>query len=177
MDRLRRPCDRGRSATPIAAHRSAGSGRGDQWRHDRPIACGSGQRLVIVDRRRKALLGSTAASTAVLQFELDTPLTQLGAVIGRRKAAKVWLASRDAVNELRTRTHRLGIPAHFESRPSLYLAGNVLAATGLAREVKQRQSIGLASEYLDRRTLRHHFGIDRPAAVLNHGNAEANPVE
>ena len=109
MDRLRRPCDRGRSATPVAAHRSAGSGRGDQWRHDRPIACGSGQRLVIVDRRRKALLGSTAASTAVLQFELDTPLTQLGAVIGRRKAAKVWIASRDAVNELRTRSHRLGI--------------------------------------------------------------------
>ena len=177
MDRLRRPCDRGRSATPIAAHRSAGSGRGDQWRHDRPIACGSGQRLVIVDRRRKALLGSTAASTAVLQFELDTPLTQLGAVIGRRKAAKVWIASRDAVNELRTRSHRLGIKAHFESRPSLYLAGNVLDVNGLRREVAERRRIGLASEYLDRHALRHHFGIDRPAALLSHGNAEANPIE
>jgi len=69
----------------------------------------AGKRLVIVDRRRAALLGSTAASTALLQFELDTPLTQLGAVIGRRKTAKVWIASRDAVNELRTRSHRLGI--------------------------------------------------------------------
>jgi glycine/D-amino acid oxidase-like deaminating enzyme len=59
----------------------------------------------------------------------------------------------------------------------LYLAGNVLDAAGLAREVRQRQRIGLASEYLDRKMLRHHFGIDRAAALLNHGNAEANPIE
>jgi glycine/D-amino acid oxidase-like deaminating enzyme len=137
----------------------------------------AGKRVVIVDRRRAALLGSTAASTALLQFELDTPLTKLSAAIGRRKAEKVWIASRDAVNELRTRTHRLGIAAHFASRPSLYLSGNVLDAGALKREAARRQRIGLASEYLDRRALRHHFGIHRSAALLNHGNAEANPVE
>ena len=136
-----------------------------------------GKRTVILDRRRAALLGSTAASTALLQFELDSPLTQLSSAIGRRRAEQVWLASRDAVNELRTRTRNLGIRAHFKTRPSLYLAGNVLDATGLRREVAQRQRIGLASEYLDRRALRHHFGIDRAAALLSHGNAEANPVE
>jgi glycine/D-amino acid oxidase-like deaminating enzyme len=137
----------------------------------------AGRRPLIIDRRRAALLGSTAASTALLQFELDTPLTKLITAIGRRKAERVWIASRDAVNELRTRTQRLGIAAHLVTRPSLYLAGNVLDARGLMREVAARQRIGLASEYLDRRTLQHHFGIDRPAALLNHGNAEANPVE
>jgi len=137
----------------------------------------AGKRPLIVDRRRAALLGSTAASTALLQFELDTPLTTLSTAIGRRKAEKVWIASRDAVNELRTRTARLGIDAQFESRPSLYLAGNVLDANGLKREVAHRRRIGLASEYLDRRALRHHFGIDRSAALLNYGNAEANPVK
>jgi glycine/D-amino acid oxidase-like deaminating enzyme len=137
----------------------------------------AGMRPLILDRRRAALLGSTAASTALLQFELDTPLIKLSASIGRRKAEQVWIASRDAVNELRTRSHRLGIHAHLKTRPSLYLAGNVLDAAGLKREVARRQRIGLASEYLDRAALRHHFGIDRAAALLNHGNAEANPVE
>jgi glycine/D-amino acid oxidase-like deaminating enzyme len=137
----------------------------------------AGTRPLIIDRRRAALLGSTAASTALLQFELDTPLSKLSASIGRRKAEQVWIASRNAVNELRTRSRRLGIRAHFKNRPSLYLAGNVLDARGLLREVAQRQRIGLASEYLDRQTLRHHFDIDRSAALLNHGNAEANPVE
>jgi glycine/D-amino acid oxidase-like deaminating enzyme len=137
----------------------------------------AGKPPLIVDRRRAALLGSTAASTALLQFELDTPLTRLSASIGTRKAARVWIASRDAVNELRTRSHELGINAHFKTRPSLYLAGNVLDANGLKREVAQRQRFGLASEYLDRKMLRRHFGIDRAAALLSHGNAEANPVE
>jgi glycine/D-amino acid oxidase-like deaminating enzyme len=137
----------------------------------------AGKRVLIVDRRRAALLGSTAASTALLQFELDTPLTKLESSIGARKAARVWLASRDAVNELRTRTAQLAIKAHFKNRPSLYLSGNVLDANGLKREAEQRQRIGLPSEYLDRKALRHHFGIDRSAALLSHGNAEANPVE
>src|ERR1700678_4368345 len=108
----------------------------------------AGKRPLIVDRRHAALLGSTAASTSLSQFELDTPLSKLSASIGPRKAARVWIASRDAVNELRTRSHELGIAAHFESRPSLYLAGNVLDANGLKREVAQRQRVGLASEYL-----------------------------
>jgi glycine/D-amino acid oxidase-like deaminating enzyme len=137
----------------------------------------AGKRPLLLDRRRAALLGSTAASTALLQFELDTPLTRLTAAIGRRKAEAVWIASRNAVNELRTRSHRLRIEAHFKTRPSLYLAGNVLDARGLKKEVAQRQRLGLASEYLDRSTLRHHFGIERAAAILNHGNAEANPLE
>jgi glycine/D-amino acid oxidase-like deaminating enzyme len=63
----------------------------------------AGERPLIIDRRRAALLGLTAASTALLQFELDTPPTSLSASIGARKAARVWIASRDAVNELRTR--------------------------------------------------------------------------
>jgi glycine/D-amino acid oxidase-like deaminating enzyme len=137
----------------------------------------AGLRPLIVDRRRAALLGSTAASTALLQFELDTPLIKLSRSIGSRAAARVWLASRDAVNELRTRTHRLHIDAAFATRPSLYLAGNVLDARGLRKEAAQRQAIGLSSEYLDRKVLRHHFGIDREAALLNHGNAETNPVQ
>ena len=132
---------------------------------------------LIVDRRRAALLGSTAASTALLQFELDTPLSHLSARLGARKAGRIWLASRDAVNELRTRTVRLGIDAALSTRPSLYLAGNVLDARGLRHETRLRQSVGLASEYLDRKTLLHHFGLRCPAAILSHGDAEANPVQ
>jgi glycine/D-amino acid oxidase-like deaminating enzyme len=137
----------------------------------------AGFRPLILERRRRALLGSTAASTALLQFELDTPLTALGASIGRSRASKVWLASAGAVNDLRTATHRLGIDAHLTTRPSLYLAGNRLNAAGLKREVLARQKIGLPSEFLDVRALRQHFDINRAAAALSHGNAEANPIQ
>lgn len=137
----------------------------------------AGMRTLIIDRRRAALLGSTAASTALLQFELDTPLTALSTAIGARNAGRVWIASRNAVNELRTRTDRLGVGVRMHSRPSLYLAGDSLDAKGLTKEAAMRQRIGLASEYLSRQSLRHHFGIVREAALLSYGNAETNPVQ
>jgi glycine/D-amino acid oxidase-like deaminating enzyme len=136
----------------------------------------AGKAPVIVDRRRTAILESTAASTALLQFELDTPLLTLRRKIGVRKAERVWIASREALNELRTRAWRLGIHAGMESRPSLYLAGPVLDAKGLKREAACRQRAGLPTEYLDRSTLLHHFQIRREGALLSHGNAQANPV-
>jgi glycine/D-amino acid oxidase-like deaminating enzyme len=137
----------------------------------------AGKRPLILDRRRGPLLGSTAASTALLMSELDQPLVRMSGALGPRKARGIWLASREAVDELRTRTHRLGIRAHLENRPTLYLAGTVLDAKGLRREARARQRIGLSAEYLERRALRHHFGVDRAAALLSHGNAEAHPLE
>jgi glycine/D-amino acid oxidase-like deaminating enzyme len=138
--------------------------------------CAIGRRPLILERRRGAMLGSTAASTALLQFELDTPLVHLARKIGKRNAERAWVCSRAALNELRTQVHRLRIQARLESRPSLYLAGDLLDANGLRREALARQKLGLPSEFLERRQLQHHFNIERSAAILSHGNAEADPV-
>lgn len=138
--------------------------------------CELQRRPLILERRRGALLGSTAASTALLQFELDAPLVRLSRRIGKRAAKEAWLCSHWAVNELRTCARQLGIRCLLATRPSLYLAGDVLDARGLRREVLARQRIGLPSELLERRALQRHFGIDRAAAILSHGNAEADPV-
>ncbi len=138
--------------------------------------CELGLKPLILERRRGAMLGSTAASTALLQFELDTPLVHLARKIGKRAAGRAWLCSHSAVNELRTHAHRLGIQARLETRPSLYLAGDLLNASGLRREALARQRLGLPSEFLERRALKRHFDINRHAAILSHGNAEADPV-
>ena len=101
-----------------------------------------GMRPLILDRRGGARLGSTAASTALLQFELDTPLIKLGTLLGRNAAAQVWKCSHAAVNELRTQTNRLRISAHLQTRPSLYLAGNVLDAMSL----REKDPLGWAEK-------------------------------
>ena len=111
----------GIAVAALAAHRGCGGGCGHQRCHDFSGAeqRRAGIRPLILDRRRAALLGSTAASTALLQFELDTPLTKLSASVGRRKAEQVWIASRNAVNELRTRSHRLWHSGPLQEPPFL----------------------------------------------------------
>src|SRR5689334_12440586 len=52
----------------------------------------SGQKIVLVDRRHIGM-GSTAASTSLLQYEIDVPLHLLMEKIGERNAVRSYLLS------------------------------------------------------------------------------------
>ena len=56
---------------------------------------------VAVLDRRPPLTGSTVASTALLQWEIDLPLTALAEKIGPAKAKRAYLRSRSAVDALK----------------------------------------------------------------------------
>jgi glycine/D-amino acid oxidase-like deaminating enzyme len=97
---------------------------------------------VVVADRRSPISGSTPASTALLQSELDTPLTKLTNKIGKQNAARVWLRSAQSVQALSDRISDLQIDCDFASRTTLYLPGNILGATQLKLEAKARQKLG-----------------------------------
>ena len=133
----------------------------------------SGLRVAVVDRRGPAK-GSSTASTALVQYEIDMPLTKLAQKIGRQDAQRAWRRSRLAVDAIKARLHELSVPDITE-RDSLYLAGNVLDRDGLVGEHEARKAAGLASTFLDRSELRGRFGIVRSAALLGYGNLAIDP--
>ena len=132
-----------------------------------------GLKVAMVDRRGPAK-GSTSASTALVQYEIDTPLTTLARKIGKEKAVRAWRRSRLAVDAVAARLKELDV-ADVVQRGSLYLAGNMLDRDGLEREHTARRAAGLASRFLDRRALRERFGIARSAALLGYGNFAIDP--
>ncbi len=105
-------------------------------------------RVVVVDRRGPAK-GSSTASTALVQYEIDMPLTKLARKIGQRDAERAWRRSRLAVDAIAARLRELDV-ADVAARDSLYLAGNVLDRNGLMREHEARRAAGLASHFLER---------------------------
>jgi glycine/D-amino acid oxidase-like deaminating enzyme len=133
-----------------------------------------GHEVAVLDRRG-LLQGSTPASTALLLFEIDTPLIQLKHKIGARPAERAWIRSKGALDALYDLTRREKIAASMSLRPSIYLAGDILDAHGLAAEVRARQRIGLPSQYLDRRELGARFGLSRSAAILSDDNVAVDP--
>jgi 2-polyprenyl-6-methoxyphenol hydroxylase-like FAD-dependent oxidoreductase len=52
--------------------------------------------VVVLDRRAPGM-GSTHASTAMLRFEIDTPLIELAGRIGHARAAQAWVRPRRGV--------------------------------------------------------------------------------
>jgi glycine/D-amino acid oxidase-like deaminating enzyme len=133
-----------------------------------------GHRVAVIDRRGP-LMGSTLASTALLLFEIDTPLIHLKRKLGTRQAERAWLRSKAALDALYELTRREKIDASMSLHPSVYLAGNVLDTSGLAKEVRARERLGLPSRYLDRSALHSCFGLSRSAAILSDNNIAADP--
>jgi glycine/D-amino acid oxidase-like deaminating enzyme len=130
---------------------------------------------VICLDRRGPMQGSTAATTALVQFEVDQPLTKLSAMIGRTRAERAWRRSRLAVESLFARIRDLDIACSLDRRASLYLAGNVLGPGGLAEEAAARLQAGIAVRHLTRKPLAEMFGIERDGALLSHGNLTLDP--
>lgn len=135
----------------------------------------AGKSVAVLDRRGFAL-GSSAASTALVQFELDRPLTLLSRRVGRDRAARAWWRSAQAVAALAGRIADLEISCGFRDRHTAYLPGNVLDLDGLRREAEARARIGLRSRLLSRDELRAETGIEDRGAIWSAGNAELDPV-
>ena len=121
----------------------------------------AGHAVMLIDRRGP-ILGSTAATTALVQFEIDTPLSRLAPHDrpgpGRARLAAVAARGRQPRGADRRARDRA---AALRARRSLYLAGDVLDADGLADEAAARRAAGLHGE-LPRRAaaLRDEYGLD-----------------
>jgi glycine/D-amino acid oxidase-like deaminating enzyme len=136
----------------------------------------AGYSVLALDRR-EPMSGSTPASTALLQFELDTPLIELSRKIGKSDAARAWWRSAQAVRALQERIGALQIRCGLAERSTVYLPGNTLGIRQLKREVAARQKLGLRSTFIDRQHLHELTGMDKPGAILSQGNGEADPVQ
>jgi glycine/D-amino acid oxidase-like deaminating enzyme len=132
-----------------------------------------GVKVVVVDKRGLAK-GSTVASTALVLYEIDTPLTVLTRKIGKEKAVRAWRRCRLAVSALAARFAELDV-SDIARRDTLYLAGNALNPKELRHELAARRAAGLTGRYLNRRALRERFGIARAAALMSDDNMTIDP--
>jgi len=131
--------------------------------------------VVLVDREREGF-GSTAASTAMLQWEIDLPLRKLAALYGFDKAADVYRRSFRAVEGLRDQVARLQLGCAFLPRDTVYLAAGEIGPRELRDECSLRERAGLPGSLLDHTTLLGAFGFDRASAIVSPGSAEADPL-
>lgn len=134
-----------------------------------------GHKVVVIDREEPGL-GSTRASTAMLQWETDSSLAELTALYGFETAAHAYRRSRAAVAGLAELVAVHRIPCAFQPRPTLYIAAGETGDRELREELELRHRAGLPGLLMPYLSLREEFGIDREAAILSPGSAEADPL-
>lgn len=118
--------------------------------------------------------GSTAASTALLQYEIDTHLLDLARRLGACDAALAYRACAQALDHLRAMARDIRAIG-FAWSDSLYLATRWRERAGLVREAAARRRLGLDVDYLDAGELGERFGLVRPGALLSRQAACVDP--
>jgi len=135
----------------------------------------TGKRIVILDSRDVAL-GSTAATTALVQYEIDTHLTDLVEQLGADRAARAYQACASSLDILEQRFPELLATSNYRRVPSLYLAADARAVLTLQAELAARRVLGLECSWLDAGELVERYRCRRPGAILSALGAQLDPI-
>ena len=128
--------------------------------------------------RRGPVLGSTAATTALVQFEIDQPLTSLARQIGARRGPSAPGGARGSRSgTCAARIAELGIAL----RPARRAARSISPATArrgrAARGGGRAARGGLRASYLTERELREGYGIDAGGRDRQPRQPRARPAQ
>jgi glycine/D-amino acid oxidase-like deaminating enzyme len=117
---------------------------------------------------------STAASTGLLQYEIDTPLIELIDKVGETDAVHAYRRGLAAIDELEAIADSLPDRCGFERVPCLYRASNRWHVRKLRREHECRRHFGFDVDFVDRAALRE-LQIDAPAALWTPRDGQLDP--
>jgi len=119
----------------------------------------------LVDARTIGL-GSTCASTSLLQYEVDTPLHQLIKIVGEKKAVRSYKLVTSAIAKLAAIAAKTGM-RDFEMKKSLYYAAYKKDISYLKKEFESRKKYGFGVKWLEEDQVLKQFGFSSPGGILS----------
>ena len=134
------------------------------------------RRSVVIIERDAPTEGSTAVSTALLQYELDVELVELAEMIGEDRAVRAYRRCVDGIGQLQALAHGLDDDGDFARATSVYLASRRSHARRLRDEADMRAHHGLPVEWLSRSDVHDRFGMKAHAALHTQHAANLDPV-
>ena len=129
---------------------------------------------VAVLEQRDIGWGSTAASTALLQYEIDTSMTDLARRYGEADALLAYRACLDAIPMLQEPASGVR-DVGFARSDSLYYASKRRHSKALQVEYALRLRHGFPVEWLDADAVQERYGFQAPGAILSHVAARVDP--
>jgi len=117
--------------------------------------------------RRHIGMGSTCASTALLQYEIDTPLFQLKEMVGEKNAARSYQLCVESIDALEEISKKLKL-AEFERKPSFcYASRKKDVPDQIEKEYEIRRKHGIDVEIWSEKDIAEKFPFSAPAALYS----------
>lgn len=117
-----------------------------------------GYKVVLLDKR-EVCNGSSSATTSMLQYEIDTPLSKLIETIGEEGALASYGACFNAIDELKKLSRKIRSQAGFKKKKSLYYAARKKDVAWLKKEFTVRKEAGYDVKWLEAEEILEKYGI------------------
>ncbi|RKS97506.1 NAD(P)/FAD-dependent oxidoreductase [Chryseobacterium defluvii] len=117
-----------------------------------------GYRTILIDKR-EICNGSTSATTSMLQYEIDVPLSELIEKVGKNGAVKSYQACSDAIDKIEKLSEEIRSDAGFKRKKSLYFASNKSDILWLKNEFETRKKAGFKVKWLEPEEIIEKFGF------------------
>ncbi len=125
----------------------------------------------LVDGRTPAT-GSSCASTALLQYEIDVPLCRMARLMPEQDAVTAYRSCLEAIDELERLFRETGVEAGFRRVPSVFYASDRAGLRLLREEHAMRCKHDLPAEFARRERIAEVAGFDARAALVNDVSAQ-----
>jgi glycine/D-amino acid oxidase-like deaminating enzyme len=132
-----------------------------------------GVHVVLVEGREIGF-GSTGATTALIQYEIDSHLCDLIDRVGEAPAVRCYELCQEAVRGIERLATEGSDTCGYQRKKSLYLASRPRDGRALQEEHAARRRAGIEVELLSARDIQDRFSFRRPAALLSQLAGEAN---
>ena len=132
----------------------------------------AGIECILADGRTIGL-GSTCASTSLLQYELDIPLHLLKKKIGEKDADQVYQLCGNAIDTLIEIMNDVNFN-DYESSASLYFSMHPSEKKFMQQEFAERKKAGFDVSFLNAIELKNEYGLNAQYAILSKQGCVAN---
>jgi glycine/D-amino acid oxidase-like deaminating enzyme len=120
---------------------------------------------VVIDARSIGL-GSSCASTSLLQYEIDVALYDLQKKIGYKNAVRAYELCADSILKLKNIADDIGF-RDIQLKNSLYYAANKRHIQFIKNEFRIRKENNFEVAFLEKEIIRNKYGFEAPCAILS----------
>ena len=135
----------------------------------------AGYSVILLDAREIGW-GSTAASTALLQYELDISLIDLAEKIGQNAACRAYRSSHAALQRLDEILQPIAAACGYSRKQSLYVSTVPGEDEWLQAEAEARRQCGIDVEYLNSRQIEERYRISVEGGLASPFAAACDPL-
>ena len=122
--------------------------------------------VIVIDKRDVAN-GSSAATTSMLQYEIDVPMVDLADMIGVQGAVECYQAGIESIDTLHNLVKKEKIDCGFDMKESLQVAHSKRAVKALRKEFEMREKHGFDVTWLTSEEIEERYGMKSHPGILS----------